>query len=226
MNGKKALFAVVLCLIMVLGLLLYSHSSLPSLMEGKLHGEWTTTVSAARYVEDVLRSNMGAEISLTDDVEMTYVFQFKADGTLILYLDEASGKAMVKLLKDAMKQVLPELLYSQFLELQGMDKAAADAMLAEEGSNMEELVELTLADTDFDYILQRETSQTLMYYELRDGKLYYAASPDTLNEGLYDLCVEPVFRGKTLTLQNAVDAQGEAFEGSSMVKYPLTLQKK
>lgn len=226
MNLRKGLLALFLCFAVVLCLFFFSDSSFSSLSERDLRGQWTTSVPAANYVENALSGMLDSQCHIEEDLQLTYIFEYHADGRLTLKMDESSGRAMIEILKKTMTQAMPDAFYAQFEKSEGMDRAAVDALLASQGTDIQTLVADSIASTDFDGLLQRETTELTMYYRLREGKLYYASTPETLDEGLYELCVEPVINGRMLTLTNAIDAEGNPFEGSATVKYPLTLHKK
>ena len=94
------------------------------------------------------------------------------------------------------------------------------------GTDISDLVTDSMNGINFDGILTQETSPMMMYYVLKDNKIFYASTPETLEAGEFELRVDPVLRGKTLTLANAIDAEGNPFEGSNIVKYPLILNRK
>ena len=226
MNSKKIIVATLLCLVMVLGLCLSGTGRFSTLQSTDLCGEWTTVVPATNYIKDMVSSGLGVDCEVEEGLEITYVFHYYEDGLLTLCIETESAKALIEALKVACENALPEALYNSFLSTQGLTREETDAYLETLGTDISDLVTDSMNGIDFDGILTQETSPMMMYYALKDNKIYYASSPATLEAGKFELCVDPALRGNTLTLGNAVDAEGNPFEGSDIVKYPLILNRK
>ena len=226
MNSKKIIVATLLCLVLVVGLCLSGTGRFSALQSDELCGEWTTVVPAANYIKDMVSSGLGVDCEVEGSPEITYVFNYYEDGLLTLCIETESAKALIEALKVACEKALPEALYNNFLSTQGLTKEETDAYLETLGTDISDLVADSMRGINFDGILTRETSPMMMYYTLKDNKIFYASTAEALEAGEFELRVDPVLRGKTLTLTNAVDAEGNPFEGSNIVKYPLILNRK
>ncbi len=225
MKKTKTWLAVVLYVILIASLLLYAKYSSSILTPAQLEGRWTTTVPATDYVAQIVKSGLGVDCTVEEALEITYVFEYFQDGSMTLCLDPASAQALVDSLKKTVEKSLPDALYANLEQTNGFTREEADAYLTVQGKDINSLVQESMESINFDGILTRETTPMVMYYTLKENQLYYASTAETLEAGEYALRVDPVLKGKTLTLGNAVDAQGTPYEGSAVVKYPMTLTK-
>ena len=225
MNAKKLLLAFSLCLLLVLSLFLFERSPLASFRQEELYGCWLTSVPAAEQVELSL-AQFGITYDIPDDLQMTYQFEYKDDGTVTVSVEESSAKAIAAVEIEAMRAGLPELLYNQYLTEAGMSREETDALLASQGLTMETLVDLALEEVDFESQYSSASMVYTQYYRVNKGILCFAVSAVDLEAGNYDMTVEPRISGNTLVLSNAFDGDGCPFEGSGSIKYPLTLTRK
>ncbi|MBR4308530.1 MAG: hypothetical protein IKT58_02940 [Oscillospiraceae bacterium] len=232
MNLKKIILVVVLCVALVVGLVWAKRRSdtkelLPVVPTAEqLYGQWITTVPAAPYIESSIRSGIGLECEIETDLQITYVFEYSKDGIMTMSMDPTSAQEVVDCLKAEIEARLPDALYASLGEKDGMTREEIDATLAVQGKDIPTLVESGLKNIKFDSIIAQETNPLPMYYVLKEDRLYYAGTAETLAEEKFDLRVDPILQGDTLTLSNAIVANGEEFTGSEMVKYPLTLTKR
>lgn len=225
MNIKKLVLAFSLCLAIVLALFIYEEGLLTSFRQEDLYGSWVTNVPAAERIEFSL-AQFGITYDIDDSLQMTYEFCYKEDGTLTVCLEQESIKTIAAVQVEALRAGLPEMLYTQYQTTANLSREETDAMLAAEGLTMETLVELSLAQIDFEEQLSSESLLISQYYCVKDGVICYAASSVDLQAGNYDMTVEPHLNGDTLVLSNAIDRDGNPFEGTGVVKYPLTLTRK
>ncbi len=225
MNTKKLILALTLCVIMVAVLFVYDEGLLTSFRQEDLYGSWVTDVPAAQRVEQSL-AQFGITYDIADDLMMTYEFRYNEDGTVTVSVEGESAKELAAVQVEALRAGLPEMLYNQYQTEANMDRAATDAMLAAQGLTMESLVEISLGQIDFEAQYTSASMSVTQYYCVKDGRVCYAASAVDLTNGYYDMSVEAERKGDTLILSNAVDKDGNAFEGNGVVKYPLTLRRK
>lgn len=225
MNTKKLIVALSLCLLTAVALLVYENSPFASLRESDLYGSWLTHVPAAQQVEQAL-AQFGISYDIDDDLQMTYEFQYKEDGTVTVSVEKESAREIAAVEIEALRAGFPELLYAQYQTEHNMNREETDAMLASQGMTMESLVELSLSNFNFEEQFTSQSMTLTQYYCLKDGLLCYASTPVDLANGSYDMTVEPSMEGDTLILSNALDSEGVPFEGSGAVKYPLTLTRK
>lgn len=225
MNTKKLILALTLCVIMVAVLFVYDGGLLTSFRQEDLYGSWVTDVPAAQRVEQSL-AQFGITYDIADDLMMTYEFRYNEDGTVTVSVEGESAKELAAVQVEALREGLPEMLYEQYLTEANMDRAATDAMLAAQGLTMESLVEISLSQIDFEAQYTSASMSVTQHYCVKDGRVCYAASAVDLANGCYDMSVEAERKGDTLILSNAVDKDGNAFEGNGVVKYPLTLKRK
>lgn len=226
MNIKKLLLAFSLCLVIVLALFAYEEGIFTtSLRSEDLYGSWVTSVPTADRIEQALHQ-FGIAYDVPDDLQMTYEFCYKEDGTVTVCVENESAKEIVAVQIEAFRTGLPELLYSQYQEEANLSREETDAMLAAEGLTMETLVEMSLAQLDLENQVTSESTIITQYYCIKDGILCYASTSVDLDSGNYDMTVEPHITGDTMVLSNAADSEGNPYEGSGIVKYPLTLTRK
>ncbi len=225
MNVKKLFLAFGLCLVLVLSLFAFEKGIFTSLRQEDLYGIWVTDVPAAERVELSL-AQFGITYDIPDDLQMTYQFEYKADGTVTVSVEKESARKIAAVEVEALRAGLPDLLYAQYQAEANLSREETDAMLAAQGLTMESLVDLALEQTDFEAQYTSESMTYTQYYSVKDGILCYALSKADLDAGNYDMTVEPTISGTTMVLANAFDGDGCPFEGNSVVKYPLTLTKK
>ena len=225
MNIKKLTLCVVLCIIMVAGLFLFDEGLFSTFRQQDLYGSWLTTVPAAERVEQSLKQ-FGITCDIEDSLQMTYEFCFKEDCTVSVCVEKESARELAAVQVEALRQGLPELLYTQYQTEGNMTREEVDAMLTAQGLTMESLVDISLGQIDFEAQYASEAMTIVQYYCVENGKICYAPNPDSLTAGNYEMTVEPAIRGDTLVLSNATDSEGNPFSGSGVVKYPLTLIKK
>ena len=226
MKQKKNWLAVVLYIVLIASLLLYAKYSASNLQPQHIKGQWTTTVSATGYIADMVKAGLGVECQVEEELEITYVFEYFEDGSMTLCLDTGSAQALVDALKKNIEKTLPDALYSSYEKSNSFSREETDAYLSIQGTNIDTLVQESMASIDFTGILNRETTPMVMHYLLKDNQLYYASSHETLEAGQHELRVDISLKGKTLLLSNAIDGEGNPYEGSAVVKYPMTLTKK
>ena len=226
MNSKKLILASILCLVLILGLYLSDTGRFSGLRNDDLWGTWSTTVPASNYVREIVSSGLGVDCEVNEDLQITYIFEYRQDGSLTLCLDNASAEAVVEALKLACESALPEAIYANFLNTQGLSREETDAFLLTLGTDIHALVADSMGSINFDGILQQELTPMVMYYQFKDNKIYYASAPETLEAGKFEHRVDPALEGNKLTLGNATDAEGNPFEGSNVFKYPLILTRK
>ena len=225
MNMKKLLLAFSLCLVLVIVLFAFEQGLFTSLRQEDLYGSWLTDVPAAEQIEHSL-ADFGISYDVPDDLQMTYEFQYHADGTVTVSVEEASAQRIAEIETEAMRVGLPELIYAQYQSDMNYSREDTDAFLASQGLTMTQLVDLALAEVDFAGQYTSASMIYTQYYCVDDGILCYAASSVDLASGNYDMTVEPNLRGNTMILSNARDRDGLPFAGSGTIKYPLTLRKK
>lgn len=224
MNVKKLLLALSLCLVMVLGLFFFEQGLFSSLRQEDLYGTWLTDVPAAERVELSL-IQFGISYDVPDDLLMTYEFTFKEDGTVTIRVEEESAKNIAAVQAEALRTTLPELLYAQYEAEANMSREETDAMLAAEGLTMETFIEMALTQVDFESQFTSESMIITQHFRVEKGLLGYAASSVDLEAGNYDMTVVPTIKGNTMVLSDALDRDGNPFEGSGAIRYPLTLTR-
>ncbi len=220
----KMVFALCLCGVTVLGLLLFQYGLFSSFGQEDLEGKWYTSIPAAERVEQSLLQ-FGISYDIDDELKMTYEFHYQPDGTLTIRVEDSSAQEIADAQVEALRDGLPELLYYQYQAEANLSREDTDAMLAAQGLTMESLVEQSLSQIDFKAQFASESMILTQYYCVKNGKLCYASDKAALAAEDYDMTVEPSLKGDTLILDNAINAEGEAFEGSGAVKYPLTLTR-
>lgn len=225
MNTKKLILALSLCLFMTAALFVYDSGLLSSFSQEDLYGSWLTDVPAAEQVEHSL-ADFGITYDIPDDLVMTYEFRYAEDGTVTVCVESGSAKELAAVQVEALRAGLPEMLYKQYETEANMDRAATDAMLESQGLTMETLVEMALAQIDFEAQYTSAAMTVTQYYCVDDGRICYATAPMDLVTGSYDMTVEPERKGDTLVLSNAMDKDGNPFAGNGVIKYPLTLRRK
>ena len=149
MNTKKLILALSLCLFMTVALFVYDSGLLSSFSQEDLYGSWLTDVPAAEQVEHSL-ADFGITYDIPDDLVMTYEFRYAEDGTVTVCVESGSAKELAAVQVEALRTGLPEMLYKQYETEANMDRTATDAMLESQGLTMETLVEMALAQIDFE----------------------------------------------------------------------------
>ncbi|MBR6826250.1 MAG: hypothetical protein IKM59_06850 [Oscillospiraceae bacterium] len=225
MNTKKLLLFAALCLVLVAALIGYEGGLFRGLQEGDLYGSWLTEIPAEEHVEQNL-AQIGITYDAPHDLTMAYEFTFKEDGTVTVRIERESAKKLAAIQENAVREGMPELMYTRYETEGGLSREEADAMLADQGLTMETMVEMTLEQINFEGRYTSEEMTVTQYYCLQDGILCYASTEEALHSGTYDMTVEPQRSGKTLVLSNAFDSEGNPFYGSGGIKYPLTLTEK
>ncbi len=223
MNIKKLILAMSLCLVLVIALFIFDTRCLPAVEKGDILGSWPAEIPAGERREQRL-AQFGMTYDIADDLTMTYEFLYREDDTVTVRVEETSAREIAAVQAEALRAGLPDMLYAQYAE-DGMDRDAADEMLASQGLTMESLVDMALEQFDFEAQYTSESMTLTQHYCVENGRICYAASPVDLAAGNYDMTVEAHRSGNTLTLSNAVDKDGISFEGNGAIKYPLTLTR-
>lgn len=153
----KKLFAMLLCLVMVMGAMTACTKS-----DGKsIVGTWEANVNFAEFMGS---DDLGevAEYLDMDKMCMTVVMEFKADGEYIMTMDAKSIDKLVDTMCDGMEKYMQDMSkelgmsYEDMLTMMGCD--SLEAFLEDSG-----------ALEEFDAL--KEMSET-GEYELKDGILY------------------------------------------------------
>lgn len=153
----KKLFAMVLCLVMVMGAMTACGKS----AEKDIVGVWKADVSFSEF-EDIDDLGEMAEYLDMDKMRMTVVMEFKADGEYIMTMDAKSIDKLVDVMCDGMEKYMQDMSkelgmsYEDMLTMMGCD--SLEAFLEDSG-----------ALEEFDAL--KEMSET-GEYEMKDGILY------------------------------------------------------
>ena len=218
MKKLTKLTVLLLALVMVLSLCACGGDD-----AGKaLVGSWGLEYDLA----DALANELGSDYADFDaSLKMTLMFDFNADGTFKMYVEEESFTKNFDAWLDELVDYSADMLYD-ILEGQGMSREEADDFILQTfGMNMDEYTQALRAELaselDANELMgEVETSGT---YKTKGDKLYMAEGSDKIDESYYDIFT--VSGNKlTLDLPEGVDeSEGEIVPGMS---YPLVFEKK
>lgn len=127
--------------------------------EEMIVGRWEWTMDVGKLFTASFEM-MGIEVNTDKKAEMTVYFEFDADGTYEISVDEASAEkameSMVEIAKDLVRSLYPEETLEQ--------------MAAEEGMDVEEMMDAIAAEVagEMDMTDMNETGD----YKFENGKLY------------------------------------------------------
>lgn len=165
----KKVFAVTLCLALILSLLLVGCSKEPTIV-----GTWKTTIDmGSMLTEYMAEADEDASKYLNfDGISFDLIFEFKEDNSYSVKVDTSSWEALSKKLFDQLKSGLTDYL-QDMLKDQGM---SLDDYLELAGTDMDELIDAVLEEMDFDAIGEEMSSTGFL--QLKDGKLYMGEGKD------------------------------------------------
>ena len=218
---KKIIQGLFLCIIIALILI-----PVNTVTEKDLHGSWVIkNIPAAEMIEQTLASgNIYCDID--DDLQMSYEFCYQEDGTVIIKVEENSARELIATMNEAMVDYLTEYAYTMLSETDGLSREEIDAALAIQGLTIGDLLTAVLEQYDTESLFSSGFPVITQYYCVKDGILGYANSSEDLEAGNFTMTVTPTVFGDTLVLSDAYDGEGNPFEGSGVIKYPLTLTGK
>ena len=153
----KKLFAMVLCLVMVMGVMTACSKS----SDKDIVGTWRADVKLSEFM-DVDDLGEMADYLDVDKLELTAIMEFKADGEYIMTMDSKSVDKLVDVMCDGMEKYMQDMSkelgmsYEDMLTMMGCD--SLEAFLEDSG-----------ALEEFDAL--KEMSET-GEYEWKDGILY------------------------------------------------------
>lgn len=156
----KKILALTLSVLMIFALLAGCGGKEEKLSdEEMIVGRWEMTMDVGKMFTASFEM-MGIEVNTDKKAEMTVYYEFDADGTYEVIVDEASAEkameSMVEMAKDLVRSLYPEETLEQ--------------MAAEEGMDVEEMIDAIAADVagEMDMTDMNETGD----YKFENGKLY------------------------------------------------------
>lgn len=187
--------------------------------EGKaLIGTWAIDFDMA----DALAEELGGDYAdFHSSFEMTLLFDFNADGTFKMYVDEGPFTTNFNNWLDAFIDYSMEMVYDEF-ESYGLSREEVDADILENyGMSMQDYMFLLVGELDVSELVEElESAGT---YETRGNKLYMAEGSDKIDPFVYDIFT---VNGNKLTLELADGADPSEAEIVTGLSYPLILERR
>ena len=156
----KKILALTLSVLMIFALLAGCGGKAGKLSdEEMIVGRWEWTMDVGKLFTASFEM-MGIEVDTDKKAEMTVYFEFNADGTYEISVDEASAEkateSMVEIAKDLVRSLYPEETLEQ--------------MAAQEGMGVEEMMDAMAAEVagEMDMSAMNESGD----YRFENGKLY------------------------------------------------------
>lgn len=194
----------------------------------KIVGSWTCTLDFSNYMEEYLGEADIEGLDLSGISFCIYMnFDFEADGTCTLYVDEDKTIESITKYIDSLTDPLVEYIYVTYENELGYSRDEIDELIETYyGMTVKEMVEEEMANSVNPETLSEpfediETSEG--YYKLDNGKLYIADTEEELEET--EDYVTYSFEGDTLKLDAGSDE--DIFEGFEAygIELPLVFEK-
>lgn len=223
MKKVSKLTVLLLALVMVFSLCACGGSD-----AGKdLIGTWAINYDMA----DALAEELGSDYAdFHAPLEMTLMFDFNADGTFKMYVEEDSFTSNFNTWMDAFLDYSVdsgmEMLYEMYESYGLTAEEVNDAIYEEFGMSMEEYVRETLAaelDMSSEISALLKEVETTGTYETKGSKLYMAEGSSKIDTNAYDIFT---ITGNKLTLELADGVDPAEAEIAPGLSYPLELQRK
>ncbi len=135
--------------------------------EVTIEGKWEAELDLADFINEMMEDEMGVELDKKfKNLNVTVVMEFDKDEVELSM--EATGieKAIKKQMPDVLTAVLETMLEEQDLDM------TLDELLESQGTSIDELVEESLEDMDFDDLEGSLDEFETSSYELDGDKLY------------------------------------------------------
>lgn len=195
MKKLTKIIALLIALVMMAALVACGNTKDPAVL---ILGTWNGSLDLTDTVNESLEEMIGAapttEAKLTIDVTVT----FKDDGTASFEYDTEAIANSFETYMHSLSGFIKDTVYQQLID-QGIVSSVeeVDELMSSMGYTMDEFIEATFGELDFESILSDEALPSSYVYKIENGKLYMEESAEDYEEGSY---AEFTIDGDTLTL--------------------------